>query len=129
LYEVIRHELEHVYKYESGFRPNDKYVELYNNIMYSSDLIDHAQMVSDYILSDTEIGSYTKSIMYTAKRQNKSAYEIIDSVINRAFFNNDPDKIKEGMGSEEVTLIIEKTRQVLRNKIREYYPSFEEKWL
>lgn len=129
LYEVIRHELEHVDKYETGIRPDEKYVELYNNLMYFNDLVEHAQMVSDYVLSDTEIDSYVKSIMYTAKKQNKSAYEIIDMVIKRAFFNNDSEKMKVGMKNKEIASIIEKTRKELRDKIREYYPNFKEKWL
>ncbi len=129
IYEALRHELEHVDRYVNGKRPDDKYFQLYDAARQNVPLDKHIELVADYILSDTEIDSYFKSIMYIAKKQNKSALEVIEQVIKRAFFNNDSDLMKKVMENKSLISIIDNVRMVLRNKIKEYYPSFREKWL
>ena len=129
LYEIARHELEHIDRFVLNKRPDEKYVEIYNRLLSSVDLEEHAELVSQYILSNTEIDSYVKSIMYVSKKQNVSALDIIEKVLKRAFFNNDSELMKQGMNNSNIRILMEKTRNALKNKIIEYYPRFEEKWL
>jgi len=86
-------------------------------------------MVAQYILSDIEIDSYVKSIMYVAKKQNKSVLEVIEQVIKRAFFGNNSEFMKESLKNDETKFIINNVRTVLREKLKEYYPNLKEKWL
>ena len=129
LYEVIRHELEHKDRFILNKRPDAKYVELYNKLMSNMSLEEHTGTISEYILSETEIDSYIKSIMYVAKKQKVSAYDVIEQVIKRAFFNNDSKLMLEGIENSRIKSLVEKTREELRHKIREYYPRFKETWL
>jgi len=129
LYEVIRHELEHVDKFTQGKFPNEEYVKLYNSLIENQNAKERAQKVSQYILSDVEVDSYVKSIMYVAKKQNKSVLEVIEQVIKRAFFNNNSKLMERELKDDEIFGIIESTRKILRGKLKEYYPNFKEKWL
>lgn len=129
LYEVIRHELEHKDSFILNKRPDSKYVEMYNKLLSNMDLEEHAETISEYILSDTEIDAYVKSIMYVAKKQKVSTYDIIEQVIKRAFFNNNSNSMLEGIKNSKIKSLVEKTRDGLRAKIIEYYPKFKEQWL
>jgi len=128
LYEIIRHELEHVGKFSMDKKPDGKYVQLYYDLRNNNDIHDHVRMISQYILSDTEIDSYAKSIMYVAKKQNKSVLEIVDQVIKRAFFGNDSKIMVEVMQNKEMKNIVEYTKNKLKEKIKEYFPTFKETW-
>lgn len=134
LYEVIRHELEHIDKFILDRKPDENYVKLYNQllsttILSESDLESHAELISQYILSDTEIDSYVKSIMYVAKKQNVSAIDVIEQVIKRTFFNNNSELMKKGFENNNIRLIIEKTRKELRSRLSKFHPKFKEIWL
>ena len=129
LYEAIRHELEHLDDFIEGKKPDEKYVQLYHDLRNQHDIKEHIEMVSQYILSDVEIDSYVKSIVYVAKKQNKSVLEVIEQIIKRAFFGNNSEVMLEAMGDSETRGIIERTRKILRDKLKEYYPKFKEKWL
>jgi hypothetical protein len=129
IYDVLRHELEHLDKYVMGKRPDEKYVELYNDLKASHPIEEHINLVSQYILSETEIDSYVKSIMYVAKKQNKSALEVIEQVLKRAFFGNNKALMQELEKNPKIALIIDNVRSVLKNKLKEYYPVFKERWL
>ena len=131
LYEVIRHELEHQDRFILGKNPDDEYVKTYDQLMNDSGLKleEHSELIAKYILSDSEIDSYVKSIMYVAKKQKRSAIEIIEQVLNRAFFNNNEKLMTDGTKNDRIVSLVEKTRNVLRNKLVEYYPKFKEKWI
>ena len=129
LYEAIRHELEHLDNFIAGKTPDEKYIQLYRDLRNKHDIKEHVEMVAQYILSDVEIDSYIKSIMYIAKKQNTPVLEVIEQVIKRAFFGNDSEHMKEAFKDPEIKGIIERTRELLRNKLKEYYPKFKEKWL
>jgi hypothetical protein len=129
IYEVLRHELEHLDKYIMGKKPDEKYVQLYHDLRSSHSNEERVEMVAQYILSDTEIDSYVKSIMYVAKKQNKSAIEVIEQVIKRAFFGNDSQLMQEAMKNPGSVSIIDNVRKILKSKLVEYYPTFKEKWL
>jgi hypothetical protein len=129
IYDVLRHELEHLNKYVMGKYPDEEYVKLYYDLKSKHTLKEHIEMVSRYILSDTEIDSYVKSIMYVAKKQNKSALEVIEQVIKRAFFGNNSEVMEEVMRDAELSKIINDVKLKLKNKLKEYYHEFREKWL
>jgi len=129
IYDVLRHELEHLDKYIMGKRPDEKYVQLYNDLRSFHTDKEHVEMIAQYILSNVELDSYVKSIMYVAKKQNKSALEVIEQVIKRAFFGNDSKVMKELLKNPKTVLIIDNVRNALKNKLKEYYPVFKEKWI
>lgn len=132
LYEVIRHELEHYNKISIGKYPDKDYIETYKALTTSTpefDLKKHVEVVAKYILSGTEVDSFAKSIVYVAKKQNKSALEVIQQVFNRAFFNNNRDLLKQAQGNKEIMKVVEDTEKLLMERIKHFYPKFKEKWL
>lgn len=129
LYEVIRHELEHFDKFVMGEKPDEEYVQLYNDLRSKHNIKEHVELVAKYILSPTEIDSYVKSIIYVAKKQKKLAIEVIEMVIKRAFFGNDSVTMADALRDMEIKVVVSGVREKLRGKIREYYPSFKEEWL
>jgi len=129
LYEVIRHELEHFDKYVMGEKPDEEYVQLYNDLRSKHNIKEHVELVAKYILSPTEIDSYVKSIIYAAKKQKKPAIEVIEMVIKRAFFGNDSVTMADALRDMEIKVVVSGVREKLRGKIREYYPTFKEEWL
>lgn len=129
IYDVLRHELEHFDKYIMGKYPDEEYVQLYNDLRSSHTNEEHVEMIAQYILSDTEIDSYIKSIMYVAKKQKKSALDVVEQVIKRAFFGNNSELMKEMMENSKIVEIINKVRKALKDKLMEYYPVFKEKWV
>lgn len=131
LYEVIRHELEHYYKYSLGTYPDDDYKKLYSELinLKNKNLEEHIKLVSEYILSETEIDSYVKSIMYVAKKQHKPVTDIIEQVIKRAFFNNDPELARKSVGNKTIIDMLNYTRKKLIGKLKEFYPRFREVWI
>ena len=129
LYEVIRHELEHINKLTLDKKPDGNYVDIYNQLLFVVDLEEHVNLVSQYILSEVEFDSYLRSIIYAAKKQKRSAIEVIEQVLKRAFFNNNTELMTEGNKNENIKAIVEETRQVLRKGLVRFNPKFKEMWL
>lgn len=129
IYETVRHELEHVDKFVHDKKPDGNYVDIYRKLLLGVDLEEHVDLVSQYILSDVELDSYLKSIMYVAKKEKISAIDVIERVLNRAFFNNDPKLLIKGNEDSNIKSIVEKTRQCLRGGLAKFYPKFKEVWL
>lgn len=131
LYSVIRHEIEHYHNYVLKKQPESDYVERYTALMNSNNnnLERHVQMVSDYILCESEIDAYARSIIYVAKKQNKAPFEIIDQIFKRAFFNNNRELLLIGQHSEKIREIIENTRNKLMQRIGSFYPGVKEAYL
>ena len=132
LYEVIRHELEHYYKYILEKHPDEEYKRTYRSLLSSrakEDLQKHVNLVSKYILSEIEIDSYARSIIYVAKKQNKNAMEVIQQVFNRAFFNNDRELVKLAQENQEIMAVVNNAKNKLAKRIGMFYPKFKEIWL
>ena len=104
-------------------------MQIYDTLMGIGNREDNIEIIAQYILSDTEIDAYAKSIMYVAKKQDKTVLDIIEQVIKRVFFGNNSEVMKKLMSNLETIKIIENVRNSLMERIKQYYPTFKEKWL
>ena len=129
LYDATRHELEHINNLELGKKPNSEYFDIVKQIKSKPELEKRVNLVSRYMLSDTEVDAYIRSMMYVAKKQNKHVFEVIEQVIKRAFFYNNPELMKIALDNPEIKIIIDNVRGVFRDKLKDYYPNIKEKWL
>jgi hypothetical protein len=133
LYEVIRHEIEHYHKYVIDSHPDKDYIQTYQELMNikspEKDLLRHIQLVSKYILSDAEIDSYARSIVYVAKKQKVTPSQVMDQIFKRAFFNNNTEWIKIATNDINIWNVVELTQKTLWDRIKTLYPNFKEKWL
>jgi hypothetical protein len=123
LYESVRHEIEHNESYMHLGKPKRDYINLFNRSFNDDmDLRSHCKTVSEYILHPHELPSYAKSIYYYAKKSKLEFNNVIVNVLNRAFFNNDVTKIKNGMSDYEIKLMFEKVQFALSDSIHNLFP-------
>lgn len=129
LYESIRHELEHVNNLKLGKKPDSEYFDTLKAIDSKPEFKKRVELVSKYMLSDTEVDAYARSMMYVAKKQNRHVFEVIEQVIKRAFFYNDSELMQIAIHDPEITNVINNVRTIFRNKLQDYYPRLKEKWI
>ena len=121
LYEAIRHELEHIHKFKDDRFPDDKYNQLYKSLAGNQTIEEHTRDMSEYIMSDTEIDSYARGIMYVSKKRKQNVRDVIEEILERAFFGND-SKIKSHiLNNPELIATIAKTRAALIERLKKYY--------
>lgn len=126
LYEVIRHEIEHKKTFSDLGQPKQNYINLFDKLFQpkgNRPLLSHCQLMSQYILHPQELPSYAKSIYFYAKRSRKSFQNIISDVLNRSFFNDRQDAIKEGMSNPEILSLLNKTKESLTKQINRFFPN------
>jgi len=132
IYENLRHEFEHINNFILEKKPDDTYKDIYKKLLgyegvakNEEELLQNIKLVSEYILSETEILSYVKSILYVAKKQKRDVKDVIRQIFNRAFYNNKRENMLLAQRIPEVQEIINKTEKGLSNKIKQLYPRFQ----
>ena len=132
IYEVLRHEFEHINNFILEKKPDDIYKDMYEKLLgykgvakNEEELLQNIKLVSECILSETEILSYVKSILYVAKKQKREVRDVIRQIFNRAFYNNKRENIIMAQRIPEVQEIINKTEKGLSNKMKQLYPRFQ----
>jgi len=68
-------------------------------------------------------------MMYVAKKQKRHVFEVIEQVIKRAFFYSDSKLMQMAIDDPEINAVINNVRDVLRGKLKDYYPRIKEKLL
>lgn len=130
IYEGARHEVEHISNFKLNKKPDSGYKYLLNSLMgidkdnlnSISSMLNYIRLVSQYITSEGELTAYSRSILYAAKKQKRDIGEVISQVFNRAFFNNNREYMLLVKDNEEAQKMINKTREAIMSKIREFYP-------
>jgi hypothetical protein len=84
LFDVIRHELQHVLD-----NINKRYDDNHNKDDSYGGLVDQIRLLSEKILSERELGSYIRGWMLQAKRERKSFIEIAKNSIEVSFYGKD----------------------------------------
>lgn len=129
LYEIVRHELEHRQTYITLGKPTKKYNRLYNKVFNLSPtttlkkLEQHCQLISQYLIHPQELSSYARSIFYNSKKQHKDFHIVLEKVLNRTFYNDDPELIKIALNDPEIIKIVNTTRTTIIQKINEIFPN------
>lgn len=125
LYEISRHELEHRETYYTKGKPDLEYQELYNKLIEETNtrtLKEHCQIISQYILNPQEFPSYAKSLYYYSKKEKKDFRLVVQDILERSFYRNNPENINEAKNDSGIIQIFNATKEAIINEIKSLYP-------